>query len=48
MDGTQPGKGIVVARVSVSPLFVTQLVEALADNWAQYAQKAMPPQVSDE
>jgi hypothetical protein len=29
MDPTVPGRGIVVARVSVSPLFVTQLIEAL-------------------
>ena len=31
MDGTAPppGRGIVVARVSMSPLFVTQLIDAL-------------------
>jgi Protein of unknown function (DUF3467) len=37
-----PGRGIVVARVSVSPLFVTQLIDALTDNWRKYAEKAMP------
>jgi hypothetical protein len=37
-----PGRGIVVARVSVSPLFVTQLIDALTDNWRSYAEKAMP------
>ncbi len=44
MDGTAPppGRGIVVARVSMSPLFITQLIEALQKNWGGYAQKAMP------
>ncbi len=37
-----PGRGIVVARVAVSPLFVTQLIDALTDNWQKYAEKAMP------
>ena len=38
-DGKQ---GIVVARVSVSPLFVTQLIDALNANWQRYAERAMP------
>jgi uncharacterized protein DUF3467 len=44
MDGTAPppGRGIVVARVSMSPLFITQLIDALQQNWAGYARKAMP------
>jgi|SRR5581483_2485451 len=42
-----PGRGIVVARVSVSPLFVTQLIDALSDNWQKYAQKALPREVRD-
>ncbi len=44
MDGTAPppGRGIVVARVSMSPLFITQLIDALQQNWSGYAQKAMP------
>ncbi len=37
--------GIVVARVGVSPLFVTQLIHALQDNWDKYARKAMPREV---
>lgn len=37
--------GIVVARVGVSPLFVRQLIQALEDNWAKYAKKAMPKEV---
>ena len=40
-----PPRGIVVSRVSVSPLFVTQLIDALTDNWKTYAQKAMPREV---
>lgn len=38
-------RGIVVARVSVSPLFITQLIDALQRNWSQYAEKAMPKEV---
>ena len=40
--GGTPGRGVVVARVSVSPLFVTQLIEALEENWKKYAEKALP------
>jgi hypothetical protein len=43
-----PGRGIVVSRVSVSPLFVTQLIDALTDNWKKYAQKAMPKEVRED
>jgi hypothetical protein len=42
-----PLQGVVVSRVSVSPLFVTQLVDALQDNWTKYAKKAMPREVRD-
>jgi hypothetical protein len=42
---SQPQRGIVVARVSVSPLFITQLMAALGDNWEQYARKALPKEV---
>jgi hypothetical protein len=47
MDSTAPppGRGIVVARVSVSPLFVTQLIDALNRNWSEYAKKALPKEV---
>jgi hypothetical protein len=40
-------QGIVVARVSVSPLFITQLIDALGSNWQKYAAKAMPKEVHD-
>jgi hypothetical protein len=40
-----PVQGIVVARVNVSPLFVTQLVDALNSNWEKFARKAMPREV---
>ena len=40
-----PGRGIVVARVSFSPLFVLQLIAALRSNWSEYAKKALPPEV---
>jgi len=42
---SQPPEGIVVARVSLSPLLVTQLIEALSTNWAAYAERSMPPEV---
>jgi hypothetical protein len=40
-----PPQGIVVARVSLSPLLVTQLIEALSNNWDIYAERSMPPEV---
>lgn len=42
------GQGVVVARVSVSPLFVTQLVEALESNWQKFADKTLPREVFDD
>lgn len=46
MDATQPKPvGLVVSRVSVSPLFITQLIQALTDNWETYAKLAMPKEV---
>jgi hypothetical protein len=47
IDGTAPppGRGIVVARVAVSPLLVTQLIDALSRNWSMYAMKALPREV---
>lgn len=41
----QPPIGVVVSRVSVSPLFVTQLIDALSENWKMYAKKALPKEV---
>src|SRR3954471_13298040 len=38
-------RGVVVARVGVSPLFVRQLIAALEENWSKYAKKAMPREV---
>ncbi|HUR18166.1 MAG TPA: hypothetical protein VMZ51_04410 [Acidimicrobiales bacterium] len=43
--GQKPLGGIVVARVSVSPLFITHLIDALETNWKQYAERAMPKEV---
>lgn len=40
-------QGMVVARVSVSPLFITQLIDALGDNWQKYAAKALPKEVHE-
>ncbi|HRV59329.1 MAG TPA: DUF3467 domain-containing protein [Solirubrobacterales bacterium] len=45
---TDHRRGIVVSRVSVSPLFVTQLIDALQANWKSYAEKALPREIKDE
>lgn len=41
-------KGILVARVAVSSLFITQLIDALQKTWDQYAMKAFPQEVFGE
>ncbi len=38
----KPQTGVLVQRVNMSPLFVSQLITALQDNWSKYADKAMP------
>ena len=45
--GSKPLNGIVVSRVSVSPLFVTQLMAAIEENWTLYAEKALPKEARD-
>ena len=40
-------QGIVAARVSMSPLLVTQLMDVLENVWQQYAERAMPQEVLD-
>ena len=49
MDGTAPppGRGIVVARVSLSPLLVTELMDALDREWRVYAESTFPKEVLD-
>jgi hypothetical protein len=47
-DHGQAQAGILVQRVNMSPLFVTQLISALQDNWKKYADKAMPKELLDE
>lgn len=41
-------QGKVVSRVNLSPLFVSQLLEALESNWSQYAARAMPKEVQGD
>lgn len=41
-DAGKAAAGILVQRVNMSPLFVTQLISALQDNWSKYADKSMP------
>jgi hypothetical protein len=42
-----PPEGIVVSRVSVSPLFISQLIEALDENWRKFAEKSMPRELTE-
>jgi hypothetical protein len=44
----QPPTGIVVSRVSLSPLLVSQLIEALQENWQRYAERSLPREVYDD
>jgi hypothetical protein len=44
----QPPTGIVVSRVSLSPLLVSQLIEALQQNWQHYAERSLPREVYDD
>ena len=42
-----PPTGLVVSRVSLSPLMVTQLIDALQENWQRYAERAMPREAQE-
>lgn len=49
VDYTQsPPAGLVVSRVSVSPLLVSQLIQALTDNWSTFAKRSLPREVYDD
>lgn len=41
-------QGVLVARVSMSPLFVMQLIDALQTAFQQYTDEAMPQEVSGD
>lgn len=47
-DDGRATSGILVQRVNMSPLFVSQLITALQDNWSKYADKAMPRELFDD
>lgn len=47
-DDGRATSGILVQRVNMSPLFVSQLITALQDNWSKYADKAMPKELFDD
>lgn len=47
LDSMVPRSGIVVARVSMSPLFVMQLLDTLHSKWDDYVRKSMPQEVRD-
>lgn len=40
-------QGVVVARVNLSPMLVTQLIRALETNWASYAAREIRADVRD-
>lgn len=40
--------GVVVSRVNLSPLMVSQLLDALQENWRKYAARALPREVHDD
>jgi hypothetical protein len=46
-DTGKAAAGILVQRVNMSPLFVTQLIAALQENWSKYADKSMPKDLLD-
>ncbi|MEM9520228.1 MAG: DUF3467 domain-containing protein [Actinomycetota bacterium] len=46
-DADGPTGGVLVSRISMSPLFIQQLIEALENNYEKWAAKAMPPEVTD-
>jgi Protein of unknown function (DUF3467) len=41
-------QGVVVARVNLSPMLVTQLIRALETNWQAYAARAISSDVRDQ
>lgn len=41
----QRERGVLAARVAVSPSLVLELIEALQANWQRYARKALPKEV---
>lgn len=43
----QPHDAVVVARVAMSPLLITQLIDVLNTSWQGYAAKSMPKEVTD-
>lgn len=44
-DDGKARAGLLVQRVNMSPLFVSQLISALQENWSKYADKAMPKEL---
>jgi hypothetical protein len=44
---SHPPTGIVVSRVSLSPLLVSQFIDALNTNWQAYVEKSLPKEVYD-
>jgi hypothetical protein len=46
--GTPPRRGIVVARVGVSPMFVVDFIRQLNVSWASYAERAMREEAQDD
>lgn len=47
-DDGKAKQGVLVQRVNMSPLFVSQLISALQDNWSKYASKALPHDLMED
>lgn len=47
LDSLMPRSGVVVARVSMSPLFMMQLLDTLHSRWDDYVHESMPQEVKD-
>lgn len=47
-NGPVPTGGVVVQRVSMSPLFILQLIEALKQNYDNWAARALPPEAREQ
>lgn len=41
-------QGVVVARISMSPLFISQLIDALKSNWEAFAEKSLEIEVKGD
>jgi hypothetical protein len=46
-SGSPPRRGVVAARVAISPAFVLTLIRELEGQWQAYAAGQIPPEVNE-